>query len=271
MNDRQSANLDAFHRVQWFLDHHADALAGVDLAPLRAKLDLLVSRLDGAATDQADFATRAESLTKYKNELRRRLYTLHMEPIVTFARAQVAGIPEMATLRMPPRAISDSGLISAGMGMANAAADYRDRFLKLGMNPGFIEEFRASLLEFQQACVARDSCQAMRHGTTMTIAVEARIAWQLVRMMHVLIRTRSGANPALLAGWREGTLHAPRLRAPDSVKLLPAGTPTASTADAAAEGQLDGTPAQVVQPAPVERASFVRRVLRDLSRGSRAA
>jgi hypothetical protein len=264
MNDRQSANLEAFHRVQAFLDHHADALAGVSLGYLRTKLDLLVSRLEAAATDQAALATRAESLTKHKNELRRRLYRLHMEPIVTFARAQIAEIPEMATVRMPPRAASDGQLVTAGGGMANAAADYRDRFLKLGMNPGFVEEFRAALLEFQRAYVARNHCQVMRHGTTMTIVVEARLAWELVHMMHVLIRAGSGANAGLLMGWQEVTLHAPRLPASASAKLLPSAT-SASAAEAPAPAQLNGAPGQVVLPAAVERVSLVRRVLRRFS------
>jgi hypothetical protein len=271
MNHRQSAHLQTFRKVQWVLDHNAEALAGINLSHLRPKLDQSVSRLEMAVADQVGAAAEARARTAYKNELRRRLRKWHMQPIITFARANVAEVPAMSTYQMPPEHASDLQLVFDAMALARSAGENRERFVELGMDPGFIESMRTSMDEFDRALRERDGKESQRSAATEAMDPEIAHAWELVRLIGALIMSYSGERSEQIAAWRRATLHAPRprLQAPTEMKLLPAGAPlTPSSEGAPAPGQIAGAVQQLALPGPHTRSSIVRRVFRLIGRAA---
>jgi hypothetical protein len=270
VNRRQIAHLTTFRKVQWVLDHHAEALVGINLSYLRAKLDQSVGRLEMAAADQAEAATETRSRTAYKNELRRRLRKRHMQPIVTFARANVAELSGMSTYKMPPEHTGDLQFLLEARGLARAAGENRDRYVELGMNTDFVEAFRGDLDEFDRALRERDGKEIQRNAATEAMAPEIGVAWELVRLIGALIASRAGSNAEQIAAWRQATLHAPRprLQAQTEMKLLTAGAPSTPSSAEGAATPIPGGGGQLSPPAPNAPPGVVQRVFRLFGRAA---
>ena len=276
MNNRQVADVASLHRIQGCLDTYADELAAVDLAFLRGKLDASVGRLDMAVADQAANQVSARSNARVVDELRERLITHHLDPIVEFARSKVSETGAMQDLQLPADDASEIDVVAIATATAKLAAMYRERFVQLGLPPGFIEELEDARVRYEAAIRAREISKMVRYGASLMMKYETPAAWEIVRLMGALIKREIGGHQHLIGAWQQARLHAPRpprLAAPDAVKLLPAGGGPALIAatsggvaahQAAAEAPAAVTvvPQQKVLPAGPERPNLLRRVFR---------
>ena len=228
MNNRQVADLASLHRIQGCLDRYADELAAVDLAFLRGKLDASVGRLDMAVADQAENRVSARSNARVVNELREHLITHHLDPIVEFARSKLSETGAMQDLQLPADDASEIDVVAIATATAKLAAIYRERFVQLGLPPGFIEELEDAKVRYEAAIRARESSRMVRYGARLMMKYETPVAWEIVRLMGALIKREFGGQPQLMGAWQQARLHAPRrLAAPNEAKLLQAGTGTA--------------------------------------------
>ena len=228
MNNRQVADLASLHRIQGCLDRYADELAAVDLSFLRGKLDASVGRLDMAVADQAANQVSARSNARVVDELRERLITHHLDPIVEFARSKVSETGAMQDLQLPADDASEIDVVAIATATAKLAAMYRERFVQLGLPPGFIEELEDAKVRYEAAIRAREVSKMVRYGARLMMKYEAPAAWEIVRLMGALIKREFGGNRQLIGAWQQARLHAPRrLAAPNEAKLLQAGTGTA--------------------------------------------
>jgi hypothetical protein len=153
---------------------------------------------------------------------------------------------------------------------------YRERFVQLGLPPGFIEELEDARVRYEAAIRAREVSRMVRDGAPLMMKYETPAAFEIVRLMGALIKREFGGNRPLIGAWQQARLHAPRplrLAAPDSVKRLRAGTGTALTAATSGGVVADQVPAegpaaiavmeqQAALPAGPERHSLIRRVFR---------
>ncbi|MFI5311387.1 MAG: hypothetical protein ACHQQ3_09155, partial [Gemmatimonadales bacterium] len=197
----------------------------------------------------------------------------HIAPLAAFAQAHVSETPNMQALKSPPDDISEIDLVATGTALVTAARDYRDRFVKLGFAPGFLEELEGAVADYTLAINSRESAKMQLDAATLGMKAEFPVAWEVVRLIGILIKREFAGRPELLGAWREARTHAPRLRAPDAVKRLPATTGTALVAASAADGAVDavspGLPAGVevaaarpaLPPGP-DRPTLLRRVFR---------
>jgi hypothetical protein len=225
VNNRQDSDLASLHRVQLCLDSYAGELATVDLAYLRARLDVSVGRLEMAAADQAESQLSTSSNARQVNELREHLLRHHLDPIVEFARANVTKIADMQTWQLPADDASETSVVAFATGTARAARARREEFVERGLPPGFVEELEEATAQYSRAIRDREISKMVRYGARLGMRYEFPIAWELVRLMGVLIRREFGGQPQLMGAWQQARLHAPRplrLSAPETVKLLPA-------------------------------------------------
>jgi hypothetical protein len=276
VNNRQAVDLASLHRIQACLDTYADQLTAVDLAYLRGKLDELVGRLDLAVADQAESQVSARSNARVVDELREHLITHHLDSIVEFARSKVSETGAMQTVQVSADDASEIEVVAITEATAKLAAMYRERFVQLGLPPGFIEELEDAKVRYEAAIWAREVSRMVRHGARLMMKYETPAAWEVVRLMGVLIKREFGGNRQLIGAWQQARLHAPRLlrlAAPDSVKLLPACAGTALTAPTSGGVVADQVPAegfvaivvteqQPALPAGPERNGLLRRVFR---------
>jgi hypothetical protein len=276
VNNRRVADLASLHRIQACLDTYADQLAAVDLAYLRGKLDELVDRLDLAVADQAESQVSARSNARLVNEAREHLITHHLDPIVEFARSKVSETGAMQTVQLPADDASEIDVVAIATATAKLAAMYRERFVQLGLPPGFIEELEDAKVRYEAAIRAREVSKMVRYGAPLMMKYETPAAWEIVRLMGALIKREFGGNRQLIGAWQQARLHAPRplrLAAPDAVKLLPAGTGTALTVATSGGVAADRVPLetptaiaptehQLALPAGPDRHNLLRRVFR---------
>lgn len=278
MNNRQDADLVALYRVQGCLDLYASELSAVDLVFLRGKLDDCVTRLETAAADQAGSQASVRSNALRVNELRERLLRHHLDPIVEFSRANVTRIAEMQAWQMPADDATETEVLAIADGTVEAAGACREEFVNRGLPPAFVEELQEAIAEFRRAIWDREVSKMVRYGASLGMKYEFPVVWEVVRLMGVLIKREFGGHPQLMGAWQQARLHAPRqeprrLRAPDSVKLLPAGSGPALIAAtwgvvAADQDPAEGSTAIAIMPqhqappARPERDSLLLRLFR---------
>jgi hypothetical protein len=162
------------------------------------------------------------------NELREHLITHHLDPIVEFARSKLSETGAMQDLQLPADDASEIDVVAIATATAKLAAIYRERFVQLGLPPGFIEELEDAKVRYEAAIRARESSRMVRYGARLMMKYETPVAWEIVRLMGALIKREFGGQPQLMGAWQQARLHAPRrLAAPNEAKLLQAGTGTA--------------------------------------------
>lgn len=202
MRFRERSRLAALRRMQWFLDENSTALGDVNQSLSRQALDDVVADLQSRDAAQDSAATQAKSLTKLKHERRTDLRRHHMRPIAAIARSTLAHTPLIAKLRVPVNMASDSSLITAGHGMADAAEQYPEAFAGERLPVDFIDQLRAAADAVREAQVRRDLFQVEVTQATRGVADALSRASNVVKVLDALVVKQLKGKPDLLAGWR---------------------------------------------------------------------
>jgi hypothetical protein len=203
MKGSQQARLTTLHRIQGFLDAHADALGPVNQSTSRGALDQAVTTLEQAAATQGQAQTAATSRTKWKDALRQELRLQHMQPIAAIAKKKLGTTPLIVDLRLPRANIKDAALVTAGTAMANAAGQYTQTFLDQQLPKDFIAQLQASVAALQQAIVARDLEVAQVKQATQGVVDELVLATTDVHVLNALVVKQLKGRTDLLAAWRQ--------------------------------------------------------------------
>ena len=215
MRFRERSRLSALGRMQSFLNEQTTALGDVNRSVSRLALDDVVADLESRDVAQGSAITQAESLTKLKHERRTELRRLHMRPIAVIARSTLAHTPLITKLRVPVNMASDSSLIAAGHGMADAAEQYREAFVREQLPADFIDQLRAAADAVREVAVRRDQFQVEVTQATRGVADALWRASNVVKVLDALVVRQLQGRADLLAGWRR----AKRVRAKPGAKL----------------------------------------------------
>jgi hypothetical protein len=241
MKSIQGNRLSSLRAAQQFIAEHAERLPQVADSGARHRLDELVGELDGFVTEQAGNTIQAQGATRKLHALRQVLLRDHMAPIVSIARAELAGTPELVSIRRLPRGTpSVEKLAAAAEGMAREADLHAAVFIRAGLPHDFVMRLTAAA----EAVVDAASQRTLRRGRASgaTVGLKGRLAAgrRVVDVLDTFVRTATHDDPALLAHWRSvRAVHAPAgrpsSRAPgdDALKLVPRGPETASAQSSA--------------------------------------
>jgi hypothetical protein len=217
MKRSQLARLDAFRRMQNFLDSNAAVLGNVNRSVSRMDLDTAVTRLVTDGTRQEQAITAATGLTKLKITARNDLRLDHMQPIAAIARRRLAGAPAIQDLQLPHKSTSDAALIVRANAMAAAAAAYTQIFIDQQLPADFIAQLQAAVHSLLDAISVRGAALVELHVGTRNVKDQLAVTHTDVKVLNALVVKQLKGQTGLLAAWRI----AKRVKAKPGV---PAGT-----------------------------------------------
>lgn len=232
MKQHQQRELDSLRRVQDFLSSNADALHPLADTEGSKQLDSAVARLAALGNDQGSADLHMAGQISREKSLVTDLKTRHIQPIATFARARLRGVPDFATLTRSLAGLNSRALVRAARAMATAAAPHADALTRGGFPADTIAQLASAADAVQNALVERANTKVGRVGATRGIEEQLRSGREAVAMLHAVIGKQFGGDPTFLAAWRAARRVVAK---PGAVRLL-AGftTPVGVTAPAAA-------------------------------------
>ena len=148
----------------------------------------------------------------------------HMQPIATFARARLKGVPDFAALTRPVTKLQPKPLVRAAQAMATAAAPHVDALVRGGFPADTIAQLSAAADAVSSAVVDRANTKVRRVGSTKGIESELLHGREAVAMLHAVISQQFAGDHTFLAAWhaaRRVTAKAGAPRGTGSVTTLP--------------------------------------------------
>lgn len=202
MDHLQQRMLDSLHRVQDFLDAHADAVGALRTSEGRKQLDEAVASLSAHNADQAATDRSLAGAKERQQVLASDLQSKHMVPIAQFARAKLKGVPDFAALARSGVRLRLRALVRAARAMATAAAPQLDAFVRAGFPSDTISELGAAASALESTMTERANSNVRRVTATKGIAEELRMGREAVAMLDAVIKRQFAKDGTFLAGWR---------------------------------------------------------------------
>jgi hypothetical protein len=254
MRNTQSAVVMALRQVQDFMTTHADQLGNLNESDARTALDDVEATLSGYAASQTSARGGRKAAIARQSVLKNALLVKYLRPIAAIAEAQLDHAPDFAELTLPKPLSTISQLLAAATAMGNAAAKYRDTFVKAGMTPTFLAELEAAANALQHNTTSKSKAVSSHIGATSGLKVATKQAHKVVKQLNALIEAQLASNPALLAQWKATKRFTGRAQPVAGTTISSAGTVAVAPAPAAAvtapvvsapEVAVPGTPAAV--------------------------
>jgi len=202
MDTRQKKVLLIMTRVQCFLDRHSRAVGAVNQSRARRALDDLVCASQFSAAAQEATMIRSRSQTARRRELRERLRSAHLRPIVAFLRAHEDDRSIHWRVRMPAKGLCDLRFLAEAEHISRVTTEHRRAFVEQGFAEDFVERLVAAIEEVRKA--EADSSQARLDGRCATVAITelTKRARGLLRVIDALVVAQIADDAALLAAWK---------------------------------------------------------------------
>jgi hypothetical protein len=205
MKIEQKAVTNGLSGMQRFLDQHARAMAAVNQSPVRAALDELLRAVEAQEAAQRAAKLRAPSRLDRLVELRHRLRSAHVRPIVRFGRKHSANAPMLACLRMPSTADTSYELVTATREIAALVGEYRALFVNEGFPEDFLDQLAAASEAVRAAASEFHACYRERDEALHEIKRLISNGRAIARVLDTLVLAKLEGNAKLTAEWRENT------------------------------------------------------------------
>jgi len=203
MNKRQKQLLQAFRRIQVFLDANPSVAQTANESPSRRTLDGVVANLGTHAASQDHSRIRSRSETQKKVEFKVELRKRHMLPIARIARVNgFTDLKDIGALRAPDAGVDVEALLASAEAMATAATPFTEQFIAEGLPKDFIDRLRAAATAVRQSLDGREYSEGLRSGATAGLKAEARRGRGAVNVLDSLLEPQLAGNAKLLAEWR---------------------------------------------------------------------
>ncbi|MCE9603217.1 MAG: hypothetical protein K8S21_13520 [Gemmatimonadetes bacterium] len=204
MNARQNQVMDAFVRVQAFLDAHP-ATGTLTYGNARETLDEVLVRVRAFAGAQYEGRDGSRIALRRQEDWAAQLVEDFMRPIVTIARAQIGASSEVGLpdgLRLPKLPMGPTKLLARCDAMLAAARRYEAVFVAHGMPADFLVRFAAARNNLHRAVGAR-ATQVVTHVTARTqLRAELVRGRRAVDRLDAIVRSSFRLEPALVNAWR---------------------------------------------------------------------
>lgn len=202
MKTTQGNMLLSLENAQAFISENAAALGDVVTTGARTMLDESLVELSDHASVQNGQVRAGVSAIARRHALRAALIRDHMTPIAKIARLELAGTPELVSLKLPKDRPTVERLAALANGMAHAAEPYADVFIRAGMKPDFLQSFRTASDDMVQAL--KDRTQSKGKVRTATSGLHSKLARgrKVVHVLDAMVKSALVGNPDLLAGWK---------------------------------------------------------------------
>lgn len=192
----------SLRQVQRFLTVHERAVPSAVASAAKRALDVAVTGLDRAATEQGSLARAVRGEVQRRRELERTLHRKYVTPLVKFARASLRGAPEFASLTPPTKALRSERLVRTAQAIAVAAEPHVDA-LRAGKFPvDFLEQLRAAAAAVQRSFDAGRSGRVRWTGVTKEIREVLANGRRAVAALDALVTHTIVGDEPLEREWR---------------------------------------------------------------------
>ena len=202
MDSKQQHQLDSLHRVQDFLNAHADTVGPLQTSEARKQLDTAVTQIHAHTLDQGTATLDMAGLKNRRDSLAAVLKTRHVQPIAILARAKLRGVPDFAALAAPIPRAGLHRLVHAARAMAVAATAHADAIAASGLGADAVAQLSAATDALDAAMADVANAKVGRVGATRGLAVQLGLGREAVHMLHAAVLSQFGDDATLLAGWR---------------------------------------------------------------------
>jgi hypothetical protein len=132
VNQIEQRHVDSFGRGQHYLDDQASDVAVLKDCDGRKQLDDALERIAASSNEQGAAIRQMDGLVSRQRSLVPELRYRYMQPIATFARARLQGVPDFAALTRSTLKLRPKPLVHAARAMAVAAAPHAEALAKGG-------------------------------------------------------------------------------------------------------------------------------------------
>jgi hypothetical protein len=249
MNQKQQRKIDSLLRVRDFLDANTDHIGALKDSEARKQLDDAVNALTTHGGDQAATDLAMAGQISRQRALAIELRAGHMQPIATFARAKLRGVPDFAALVKSGLDLQPKQLVRAARAMATAAAPQQDVLTRAGFPADTVAQLGAAAAALDSAIIERANAKVRRVGSTEGIHEELLKGREAVAMLNAVVSKQFVGDKTFLAAWRAAhrvTAKPGTARVPVAVSL---STPAAAVVAPSAPSVVDHVATPQVQGA----------------------
>jgi hypothetical protein len=201
MKQKQQYRVDSFGRVGDFVEGHAGVARAIAESEAYTQLAKVMARIAVLGTEQGTADLVMAGQISRERVLVAELKHEHMEPISTFARARLRGVPDFAALIHGGSARETKDVVHAARAIAEAAAPHTAALIRGGFPADTIAQLTAAADAVSVAAAERANTKVNRTAATKGIAEAILDGREAVAMLHALISKQFARDPALLAGW----------------------------------------------------------------------
>lgn len=230
MNQKQQRKIDSLLRVRDFLDANADQVGALKDSEARKQLDDAVNALTTHGADQAATDLAMAGQISRQRALAVELRASHMQPIASFARAKLRGVPDFAALVKSGLDLQPKQLVRAARAMATAAAPQVDALTRAGFPADTVAQLGAAAASLENAITERANAKVRRVGSTKGIQEELLKGREAVAMLNAVVSKQFVGDKTFLAAWRA----AHRVTSKPGIARVPATVSASTSASVAA-------------------------------------
>lgn len=194
--------LNAFRRVQAFLDEHADTVGALRDSEARKVLDAAVAQLEAHGMNQSTSVLEIDGHLNLQRSLEIDLRKGHMQPIANFARAKLRGVPDYAALTRGVTELKGHSLVRAARAMATAAAPHAESLTRNAFPADALVQLGKAAEQVEAAIDGRANLNVRKAGATKGISEETKQASDAVKMLSAVIDRQFAKDRTFLAAWR---------------------------------------------------------------------
>lgn len=201
MRTTSSAVLDTGRRVQRFLDANGVALASVNGAAPRRKLNDAVAALESHANELESKTQEGAGETAKQRTLRLALLKL-MRSINRVGRLLLSDVPDFSPLEMPSSNVKRHVLLEKAYAMQKAATPHAQVFIDGGLPADFLTRLQAATDAIAASIGDQTDVGSARVAATGGTLAQAGKVRQAIRALDSLVQLALAADDVLLVAWQ---------------------------------------------------------------------
>jgi hypothetical protein len=202
MNQKQQRKIDSLLRVRDFLDATADQVGALKDSEGRKQLDDAVTALVTHGSEQAATDLAMAGQISRERALVIEVRASHMQPIASFARAKLRGVPDFAALVKSGVDLQPKQLVRAARAMATAAAPHADALTRAGFPADTVAQLGAAASALESVITERANAKVRRVGSTKGIHEALLKGREAVAMLNAVVSKQFVGDQTFLAAWR---------------------------------------------------------------------
>ena len=230
MGNNDQRKLDSLIRAQDFFGNNGVAIGPVATSAAKQQIDDAVSQIRAHVTDQGATTRAIAGQNGLVAGLAKDLRQSHIMPITKFARANLKGVSDYATLTKTPDPATTKKMVSQSFAIAKAAAPYASAMATAGFPADTVDQLLAATNALNDAIVKREPMRVSRVQSTGSIDKLLQQGREAVRKIDGVLSKRLVGDAPTLAAWKSAS----RVDAKGGAVRKPAVVKPATTTPAAA-------------------------------------